>query len=506
MLRRTMVLANARTAVHNACMSIARNSIYNITGTLVPAVVSVLLVPVYISLIGAERYGTLAIAWLLLGFFSQADFGMGRAVTRAVADRRDKDPTERAAIVWSGLAVVSGVGLASAAAVFLLGGFFFSGPFKVEGEIRSEMLDALWMLAACNLVVALSGVVTGGLRGLERFALVSFSNMFSMVAVQVLPLIAAVWLGSSMYNLVGAALLGRVLGLIVQCAGAWWHLLKGFAVKIDRKEISGLAAFGKWIFLSSLLGPLMIMADRFLIGAILGAVAVAAYTIPMQIVDRIKLFPLEMVNALFPRFAWESDQAALARCRQYTALVGQLFAPLVVGLICLAGPLLTLWLGDELDTRSILVGQIILVGAWFNALANVPYSYIQARGNSRFTALLHLAELPAYAAALAAFAWAFGLPGFALAFSLRCAVDCGFLLGKAGMFDRTLLTRVSGPLLLMALALVVANLGLDWIALLGLACLLGSIATLWLVWQMPPELWARVLSLPVVGKLARVLS
>ncbi|MCI0403070.1 MAG: flippase, partial [Acidobacteria bacterium] len=46
----------------------------------------VLCIPPIIAGLGAERFGLLALAWAVLGYFNIFDLGLGRATTKFVAE------------------------------------------------------------------------------------------------------------------------------------------------------------------------------------------------------------------------------------------------------------------------------------------------------------------------------------------------------------------------------------------------------------------------------------
>jgi O-antigen/teichoic acid export membrane protein len=435
-------------------MSLARNSLYSLVGSTLPLMAAIVTVPLYIATLGGERYGALVIAWTMLGYFGQADFGIGRALTQRIAASRDADAATVARIVWSGISAALVLGVLLAVVTYAAANLFFSDVFKVEGELRNELISALGALALCSPVVMLTGAASGALLGKEQFGVVSLGYLVSNLALQVLPLLAAMTISGDLRTLIVASLAGRGLGLLVMGGVLQARLLRGHRPSLSLQEIRRLARFGGWLMVGTLIAPLMIYSDRFVIGSFMGAAAVAAYTVPYQIAFRTLILPESVVGVLFPRFAALDEPRATIDGGQFSVVIAQAFAPIVIGLICLSEPLMHLWLGAQLDPRSVRVAQIILAGVWCLALASVPWAHIQARGSPRFTAAVVAAELPFYVLLLMALGHAFGLIGFAAAFALRGCANSIVLLQGAKFLTRSTIVRLGlvGALVLAALA------------------------------------------------------
>jgi O-antigen/teichoic acid export membrane protein len=67
--------------------SIARSSVLNLLGAGAPLVVALFAIPVLAGTLGADRFGVLNLAWVVLGYFSLFDLGLGRAMTKVVAEK-----------------------------------------------------------------------------------------------------------------------------------------------------------------------------------------------------------------------------------------------------------------------------------------------------------------------------------------------------------------------------------------------------------------------------------
>lgn len=64
-----------------------KHIVLNVLGMMLPMVVGFLVVPGLIERIGQERFGMLAITWMLVGYFGLLDLGLGRALTQHLAQQ-----------------------------------------------------------------------------------------------------------------------------------------------------------------------------------------------------------------------------------------------------------------------------------------------------------------------------------------------------------------------------------------------------------------------------------
>src|SRR5690606_34249868 len=121
------------------------------------------------------------------------------------------------------------------------------------------------------------------------------------------------------------------------------------------QDVKNLLAFGIWMTVSNIISPLMVTADRFLIAAVLGAGAVAYYTVPFEIMVRVLVIPGALTGALFPRLAFTlKTEPAVARML-YTRSVRAIAITLAI--VCTVMALgsyegLALWLDHDFASKS----------------------------------------------------------------------------------------------------------------------------------------------------------
>ena len=466
-------------------MSISKHATYNVLGAVLPLGVTLITVPLYLDVVGIERYGVLTICWVVLGYLGFLDLGLGAAVSQKIAAAGEGDQESAQAVFWTAAWLSLAAGLLGTILLYAGAAVYFATG-ELTSAFRSEIRDAIPMLAAMLPVVMISSVAGGALHGRQRFLAINLISTASSTLMAVLPLMIAYLWSPTLQGLIAGALAARGLGLVLQfwnCRGA--VPLSGPAV--PRKElISSLLKFGGWVTISTAVAPLLLTIDRVAIGALLGAAAVAAYSIPFSLIARMSIIPGSLSSALFPRFAAGTDQESKRLTHVAISVIAVTMTPVCVLVIAAVEPFFTLWLGAELAGVSSPVAYLLIVGVWTNSFAFVPHSLLQGSGRPDVVSKIHVAEILPYWGILAACLFAFGLPGAALAWAARTTADSGLLFWRSGIGLPVLRTLMTPLWLVLAAALSAAFLPgpLRYAALATI--LLGSV--LWSLLAMPDPL------------------
>ena len=94
-----------------AIVMLARNALLNLAGHAAPLAAALIAFPVLVARLDPDRLGFLSIAWVLVGYFSLFDLGLGRALSRLVAERTGTpDETKLPELSQTALGLTAGSG------------------------------------------------------------------------------------------------------------------------------------------------------------------------------------------------------------------------------------------------------------------------------------------------------------------------------------------------------------------------------------------------------------
>jgi O-antigen/teichoic acid export membrane protein len=362
-----------------------------------------------------------------MGYFTIFDLGLGRATTKFVAEALGKgEGGQVSQIIWTAVTVQAIMGAIGALVLFRLTDVLVNGILNIPNELLEEARFTFHLLSLGIPVVMITSSFSGVLEAAQRFDLINAVKVPSSILTYLLPL-AGLFLGLGLPGIVVLILLARFGALIAFVA-------MNLRIRPELREYSAstnlltrLFSYGGWITISSVISPLLMYLDRFLIGSIITISAVAYYTAPYEAVTRLLIVSSSLTLTLFPAFsALDGKENSLRQGFFFSRSVKYILLTtgVAVVVICLfAEEILEIWLGADFVTKSTMALQLLAVGVLVNSLAYAPFALLQGIGRPDLPAKFHLIELPIYIVVVWLLVSRYGISGAAAAWTLRVALD-----------------------------------------------------------------------------------
>ena len=427
------------------------NFSYNVIGALIPIVLSLVTVPLYVHQIGLARYGVVSLSWVLLGYLGFFDFGMSHASANALAKLGSDQPQQRSKVLMTTFYSNLALGLVGGAILFGAGGLVLLNLIKMPPDIAAETRAAYPWIAAMLPLGMIGSVFTGALESRERFLTVNLLGTVGSIGGQVLPLLCVVAYGPNLEHVIPVTVLARLL---------WVFSTAAVVVKLewpvrpfdfDFGWLRKLFGYGSWVTISSILNPLLDTSIQLVVGSYIDATAVAKYSVPMTLASRSQVVAASLARTLFPMLSRVTEAEAITATQKSSSALAYGYGAVCGPAILFSGTFLHLWLGSKFLSESVPVAQILMFGAWANGIAFLPYNFLQAQGRPSLTAKISMVEIVPFFCVLFLLIRTMGLPGAALAWTLRVVINCLVLFVLSGCFAGGL-RRILLPLILMILS------------------------------------------------------
>ena len=401
-------------------MSLIKNSFYNLAGFAIPTLIAVPALGYLARVIGVEAFGIFTLAFAIVGYASIFDAGLSRAVIREISIYRDDLQEQYKIIATSGIVVLF-MGC-TAAILLLLNVPHLNSFLKVSVDMRDEVRQSFILLAFIIPIYLLNQIWLAWLEGHEKFININIQRSISNSAIAGLPALCCIFQPTLKSAIIGL-IFGRLISFILTCF-ICRKIIISSGINFSRKTFIRLIKFGGWLTISNIISPMMVYFDRFVVSNLLGAGKVAFYTAPSEGIGRLLNIPAALARALFPKLSYaQSAEERIKLEKQSILLMSIICVPVVIICLFFSKQLMSLWMGEEFGIHSAHILQVLIVGFYFNALAQIPYSLIQAAGKAKFTAFIHLSEIIPYLIILYVLTLHYGLLGTAIAWTGRVALD-----------------------------------------------------------------------------------
>jgi O-antigen/teichoic acid export membrane protein len=461
-------------------MNIRHNTLLNLAGSIIPIAVSLFTVPLYLDILGKARYGILALVWLILGYFALFDMGLGRAAANQIAKLHSASDEERASVFWTALSVNAIFGVLGALIFWVTSSFLLGSIFKMPDEIRTEVLAAIPMLIVVFPLALISSVLIGCLDGCERFFVVNVLQVITTLAFQIVPLSVAYWYNPSLNYVISAAVIVRAaMNIFFFKACSKYIPLKAIP-KIEFARAKTLMGYGGWVTITGLLSPLLEMADRLLIGTVLGAQSVTYYTVPFNLITKVRILPSSLSRTLFPRFSVVDADKCEELSMNSILSISLIVTPLIGLGIIMITPFMSLWIDPDFAKVVTPIAIVLFVGIWINCLAHIPFTMLQGIGRPDLVAKFHAIEFFPFIMVMWFSLHKWGLTGAACIWSSRVIIDAGLLFWATRFPKRAIYSLIIPATLIILTAISICLLNFESVRWRIFMC--GVFLLCWLIW------------------------
>jgi O-antigen/teichoic acid export membrane protein len=386
--------------------------------------------------------------------------------------------------VWTALFLIFIMGVIGSLILGLSSAWLVQDALTICSEFQRESLHVFYLLALAIPIVTTTAGLRGLLQAYQRFDIINLIRIPLGIFTFLGPFLVFPF-SHSLVPVVAVLVTGRVIAWAVYlliCIRTTPAMTGGIDIQI--KVVPQLFSFGGWITVSNVMGPIMLYADKFLIGALLSVAAVTFYATPYEGGTKLLIIPAALAGVLFPAFStsYVQNPARTAQLfRRGTRYVFLCLFPICLLVITLAPEGLDLWLGEEFVKKSTRVLQWLALGVFLNSLAHIALAFVQGIGRPDLTGKLHLIELPLYLLVVWYLVATYGIEGAAVAWAVRVGIDAAFLFTMA---QRLLPAKIDGGvriLLAVAAALLIFGLGSIQADMLIKAAFMVSTFTVFLV-------------------------
>jgi len=424
---------------------VLKHTAYNAAGLLIPMLAALAATPLLIHNLGTDRFGLLTLIWAVVSYFGIFDLGLGRALTLQVSVLLAERRQERiGSLVRTSLLILLVLGLISAAVLLAVSTLLVR---HLEGEIEAgELFGAVIAMAVALPFIILTSGARGALEAKNAFGILNMIRIPMGLLNFGGPVLIALYGSGRLDDISWLLAVARIGGFALHLYFMWRVLPEtGGDWAVERSWVPVLAFNGGWITVSNIVGPLMGYLDRFIVGLLLVASAVAYYAAPQELALRGYVISGAFTTVLFPRFAAEFVHGKIGTLywKATAAVCGVMVVCCGVGAL-FAYEILSLWISSDFAANAHRVMQILMLGLLAGSVSSIPYTYLQAVGGAHIAALSHVAQVPFFLVTSYLLTSHWGIEGAAVAWSIRLVVDAVVLFVAVEIFTPARPPQVAG--------------------------------------------------------------
>lgn len=294
-------------------------------------------------LLGPEDFGLVAFAGVYIRFMGPI---VDQGFAAAIMQRQELEPEHLDTAFWTNLAIAIGIAALTAVNAKIISKLF----------AMPQLEPVLVWLSLSFIFMALSGIQDAILRRKFGFKAIALRSLVAVLVGGVVGVIMA-FLGYGVWSLVGRELVTPLVSVFLLWRTCDWRPSFTFSIR----HFKELFHFGIHILGNNLLTLVNRRSDRFIIGYVLGPVALGYYTVAYRVLDiMVHLFSSTIQRVAMPTYARLQNEPERLKRAFYSVMqmISLIVFPAFLG-VCAIAPELVPALFGEKWAPSIPVMQIL---------------------------------------------------------------------------------------------------------------------------------------------------
>ncbi len=397
-------------------------------GNIVPMIAAAISTPIIINGAGKDTFAVLSIIWMMIGFISFLELGVGAALTHKISILLKSDAIQDIEkTITAGVLITGFTGMVSGLLLWHSSEFIINNWLNVNASMTAAATLSLKVAAIALPLTTISACIRGTLEGYQDFKHSAAIRATFGATLYLLPSLFASSNTKSLLYMVISLVATRALMLLAYMLVLFQKYNYKFKFKeATSDEYKKLLKFGSWMAIANIATQLIPAAERIIIANNTNLISVAYYSAAYDTLVRFMIFPASIATVLFPIISGKYINKRAESKKIATNLTFQiLLAGLIVfgPILVFSEPLLSTWIDKDFAKNSYYIFQILAVGFIFSAAAHIPLVEIQAAGRVKSIAYFYLIQTVCYLSIFTLIIKDYGLLGATIVSLIRSIID-----------------------------------------------------------------------------------
>lgn len=358
-------------------------------------IISIIYTPIMLKFLGKSEYGLLTLANSIIGYFGVLDFGFGNAIIRYISKyKNEEDKNIEYNINGMFLIIYSIISF-----IAIIAGFIVVQNidliFKSLHTAEQDKIKLLIMVMIFNMAISLPATIFSAiLSAYERF---TFQKILGILRSILNPFLTLPLLFMG-YKSIAITIISTILNIaFILCNIYYCFRVLDIKIRFDNIDLTlfkEIFSYSYFIFLNIVVDKIYWSTDQLILGAVVGANAVAIYNIGSMFNVYYKSISTAISGVFLPRITSMvvnkvSDEDLSDLFIRIGRIQYIILSFILTGFILIGKEFIYLWVGEGYED-TYYIALTVMIPLTIPLIQNLGISILQAKNMHKFRSKLYI--------------------------------------------------------------------------------------------------------------------